>query len=94
MFCVFVIITLFLQMDSTALQYENQKLVQQLEAQKSEMHALGRKFKELRDECSYDKTLISLNKLWNQVLSFVSDMKISLWTFSTPACFSLCLCIL
>ena len=82
-------------MDSTALQYENQKLVQQLEAQKSEMHALGCKFKELRDEqCFYDKTLISLNKLWNQVLSFVSDMKISLWTFSTPACFSLCLCIL
>jgi predicted nuclease with TOPRIM domain len=66
-------------MDSTALQYENQKLVQQLEAQKSEMYALERKFKELRDEqCSYDKTLISLNKLWNQVLSFVSDMKISL----------------
>lgn len=59
-------------MDSTALQYENQKLVQQLEAQKSEMHALECKFKELRDEqCSYDKTLISLNKLWNQVLSFV-----------------------
>ncbi|XP_066378709.1 E3 ubiquitin-protein ligase BRE1-like 2 isoform X3 [Miscanthus floridulus] len=56
-------------MDSTALQYENQKLVQQLEAQKSEMHALERKFKELRDEqCSYDKTLISLNKLWNQLI--------------------------
>jgi E3 ubiquitin-protein ligase BRE1 len=61
-------------MDSAALQYENQKLVQQLEAQKSEMHALEGKFKELRDEqCSYDKTLISLNKMWNQVLSFVSD---------------------
>ncbi|KAG0550731.1 hypothetical protein BDA96_01G363600 [Sorghum bicolor] len=56
-------------MDSTALQYENQKLVQQLEAQKSEMYALERKFKELRDEqCSYDKTLISLNKLWNQLI--------------------------
>jgi len=61
-------------MDSAALQYENQKLFQQLEAQKSEMHALECKFKELRDEqCSYDKTLISLNKMWNQVLSFVAD---------------------
>lgn len=93
-FCVFVI-SLFLQMDSTALQYENQKLVQQLEVQKSEMHALEHKFKELSDDqCSYDKTLISLNKLWNQVPSFASDMKISVWTFSTPACFSLWLCIL
>ncbi|RLM80911.1 E3 ubiquitin-protein ligase BRE1-like 2 [Panicum miliaceum] len=56
-------------MDSAALQYENQKLVQQLEAQKSEMHALEGKFKELRDEqCSYDKTLISLNKMWNQLI--------------------------
>ncbi|KAL6648000.1 hypothetical protein ACP70R_012224 [Stipagrostis hirtigluma subsp. patula] len=56
-------------MDAAALQYENQKLVQQLEAQKSEMHALEGKFKELRDEqCSYDKTLISLNKMWNQLI--------------------------
>ncbi|KAL6593689.1 hypothetical protein ACP70R_048590 [Stipagrostis hirtigluma subsp. patula] len=57
------------KMDAAALQYENQKLVQQLEAQKSEMHALEGKFKELRDEqCSYDKTLISLNKMWNQLI--------------------------
>ncbi|KAG2656404.1 hypothetical protein PVAP13_1KG078600 [Panicum virgatum] len=33
------------------------------------MHALECKFKELRDEqCSYDKTLISLNKMWNQLI--------------------------
>ncbi|KAG8092228.1 hypothetical protein GUJ93_ZPchr0012g19682 [Zizania palustris] len=56
-------------MDATALQYENQKLVQQLEAQKSEMRTLEGKFKELRDEqCSYDNTLISLNKKWNQLI--------------------------
>ncbi|OEL34837.1 E3 ubiquitin-protein ligase BRE1-like 2 [Dichanthelium oligosanthes] len=56
-------------MDSKALEYENQKLVQQLEVQKSEMHALEGKFKELRDEqCSYEKTLISLNKIWNQLI--------------------------
>jgi predicted nuclease with TOPRIM domain len=62
-------------MDSAALQYENQKLLQQLEAQKSEMHALEVKFQELKDEqCSYDKTLISLNKMWNQVLSFATEI--------------------
>uniref|UniRef100_A0A0A9CQW2 E3 ubiquitin protein ligase n=1 Tax=Arundo donax TaxID=35708 RepID=A0A0A9CQW2_ARUDO len=56
-------------MDAATLQYENQKLVQQLEAQKSEMHALEVKFKEMREEqCSYDKTLISLNKMWNQLI--------------------------
>ncbi|XP_051192610.1 E3 ubiquitin-protein ligase BRE1-like 2 isoform X2 [Lolium perenne] len=56
-------------MDATSLQYENQKLVQQLEAQKSEMHILETKFTELRNEqCSYDDTLISLNKMWNQLI--------------------------
>ncbi|XBI68212.1 hypothetical protein VPH35_047446 [Triticum aestivum] len=56
-------------MDATALHYENQKLVQQLEAQKSEMHVLEAKFKELRNEqSSYDNTLISLDKMWNQLV--------------------------
>ncbi|KAL6878521.1 hypothetical protein ACP4OV_012691 [Aristida adscensionis] len=56
-------------MDAATLQNENQRLVQQLETQKSEMNALEGKFKELRDEqCSYDKTLISLNKMWNQLI--------------------------
>ncbi|KAE8784822.1 E3 ubiquitin-protein ligase BRE1-like 2 [Hordeum vulgare] len=58
-----------LKMDATALQHENQKLVQQLEAQKSEMHVLEAKFKELRNEqSSYDNTLISLDKTWNQLV--------------------------
>ncbi|KAM3354324.1 hypothetical protein ACQJBY_025161 [Aegilops geniculata] len=56
-------------MDATALHHENQKLVQQLEAQKSEMHVLEAKFKELRNEqSSYDNTLISLDKMWNQLV--------------------------
>ncbi|KAG8084186.1 hypothetical protein GUJ93_ZPchr0010g8972 [Zizania palustris] len=38
------------QMDATTLQYENQKLVQQLEAHKSEMRTLEGKFKDLRDD--------------------------------------------
>ncbi|KAF0930349.1 hypothetical protein E2562_032190 [Oryza meyeriana var. granulata] len=57
------------QMDATALQYENHKLVQQLEAQKSKMRALEDKFKELRNEqCFYDNSLICLNKMWNQLI--------------------------
>lgn len=56
-------------MDAASLQYENQKLVQQLEAQKAEMHKLESKFNALRDEqCSYDRILISLNKMWNQLI--------------------------
>ncbi|CAM0953283.1 unnamed protein product [Alopecurus aequalis] len=56
-------------MDTASLQHENQKLVQQLEAQKSEMHILEAKFKELKNEqYSYDDSLISLNKIWNQLI--------------------------
>uniref|UniRef100_A0A0D9XLD6 E3 ubiquitin protein ligase n=1 Tax=Leersia perrieri TaxID=77586 RepID=A0A0D9XLD6_9ORYZ len=52
-----------------ALLYENQKLVKQLEEQKSEMRLLEGKLEELRDEqCSYDNSLISLNKMWNQLI--------------------------
>lgn len=55
-------------MDATVLQYQNQKLIQQLEAQKAEMHALDGKFKDLEDkQISYDNTLIAVNKMWNQV---------------------------
>lgn len=80
-------------MDAAALQYENQKLVQQLEVQKSEMHTLEGKFKELRDEqCSYDNALISLNKMWHQVLSSVSYVNSVVWIFSSSTCFSLHLC--
>ncbi|KAM0953075.1 putative transcription factor C2H2 family [Dioscorea sansibarensis] len=57
------------EVDAVALQFENQKLVQQLEAQKTEMHTLEGKFKELNDDqISYDKTLIALNKIWNQLV--------------------------
>jgi hypothetical protein len=77
-------------MDATSLQYENQKLVQQLEAQKSEMHILETKFMELRKEqCSYDDTLISLNKMWNQVLSSESHVNFFLWLSSGLPCFLL-----
>ena len=60
---------MLLQVDAAVLHHQNQRLVQQLEAQKAEMHTLEGKFKELREEQdSYDKTLITVNKMWNQVI--------------------------
>ncbi|KAG1342663.1 putative E3 ubiquitin-protein ligase BRE1-like 2 [Cocos nucifera] len=57
------------QVDAAVLHHQNQRLVQQLEAQKAEMHTLEGKFKELREEQdSYDKTLITVNKMWNQLV--------------------------
>lgn len=58
------------QVDAVALQYQNQKLVQQLEAQKAETLVLENKYKEMRDmQSSYDLAMISINKMWNQVLT-------------------------
>ncbi|KAL5707727.1 RING-type E3 ubiquitin transferase [Ranunculus cassubicifolius] len=54
--------------DAAVLQYQNQKLVQQLDAQKQELHVLEDELKELKEkQCSYDDTLIAVNKLWNQL---------------------------
>ncbi|KAJ8635964.1 hypothetical protein MRB53_010231 [Persea americana] len=54
--------------DAAVLQCQNQKLVQQLDAQRNEMHILEGKFKELKEkQVSYDDTLITVNKLWNQL---------------------------
>ncbi|KAL0925763.1 hypothetical protein M5K25_004133 [Dendrobium thyrsiflorum] len=55
--------------DAAALQYQNQQLVQQLEAQKKAMHELEKKYKELQEKkISYDQTLITINKIWNQLV--------------------------
>ncbi|CAL9762324.1 unnamed protein product [Musa acuminata subsp. burmannicoides] len=57
------------QVDAAVLQYQNQRLVQQLEAQKAEMHTLEGKFKELRErQSSYDKSLMTVNRMWNQLV--------------------------
>ncbi|KAK1429082.1 hypothetical protein QVD17_11282 [Tagetes erecta] len=54
--------------DATVLQYQNQKLVQQLEVQKQELHDLEDKLKELKQgQTSYDDFLITINQLWNQL---------------------------
>ncbi|XVF04583.1 hypothetical protein REPUB_Repub05bG0096400 [Reevesia pubescens] len=55
--------------DAAVLQYQNQKLVQQLEIQKHELHDLETKMKELKDkQTSYDDMLITVNQLWNQLV--------------------------
>lgn len=59
-----------LQVDAAVLQYQNQKLVQQLDVQKHELHNLEARIKELKDkQASYDEILITVNQLWNQVAS-------------------------
>ncbi|KAK9079049.1 hypothetical protein SSX86_000718 [Deinandra increscens subsp. villosa] len=54
--------------DATVLQYQNQKLVQQLDVQRQELHDLEDKIKELKQgQTSYDDSLITINQLWNQL---------------------------
>ncbi|KAK4380726.1 hypothetical protein RND71_002588 [Anisodus tanguticus] len=54
--------------DAAVLQYQNQKLVQQLDAQKHKMQDLKAKMKELRDkQACYDDFLVTLNRIWNQL---------------------------
>lgn len=58
--------------DSAVLQYQNQKLVQQLDSQKHELQSLEAKIKELQEkQTSYDEMLITVNQLWNL---FVDDL--------------------
>ncbi|KAK9273851.1 hypothetical protein L1049_018663 [Liquidambar formosana] len=55
--------------DAAVLQYQNQKLVQQLDVQKHELHDLEAKIKELKDkQIAYDDILITVNQLWNQLV--------------------------
>lgn len=57
-----------LQVDAAVLQYQNQKLVQQLDAQKQELHDLEVKIQELKErQSSYDDMITTVKHLWNQV---------------------------
>ena len=50
------------------LQYQNQKLAQQLEVQRDEIHNLEEKFSQLKTkQAKYDETLVVVNRVWNQV---------------------------
>lgn len=56
--------------DAAVLQYQNQKLVQQLETQKQELHDLESNIKELKQkQTSYDEILMKVNQLWNQLVN-------------------------
>ncbi|KAL6498714.1 hypothetical protein OROGR_028261 [Orobanche gracilis] len=55
--------------DAVVLQYQNQKLVQQLDTQKQELHDLESKIKELKEKQTlYDEVLIKVNQHWNQLV--------------------------
>ena len=72
------------QVDAAALQYQNQRLIQLLEAQKRETHALEKKFTELKDKHdSYDEILISVNSLWNRVFMKLHSFNIEMLYFSS-----------
>ncbi|CAI9106784.1 OLC1v1006003C1 [Oldenlandia corymbosa var. corymbosa] len=54
--------------DAALLQYQNQKLVQQLDLQKQQLLDLEAKIKELKDkQASYGSVLTTVNRLWNQL---------------------------
>lgn len=78
---------ILLQVDAATLQYQNQKLVQQLDLQKHELHDLEAKIKELVDkQASYDGVLITVNQLWNQVknhlFSHIVIWSASMWIYN------------
>ncbi|KMT19795.1 hypothetical protein BVRB_1g008490 [Beta vulgaris subsp. vulgaris] len=55
--------------DAAVLQYQNQKLVQQLDAQKHELHDLEVKIQELKErQSSYDDMLTTVKQIWNQMI--------------------------
>ncbi|PSR86888.1 E3 ubiquitin-protein ligase BRE1-like [Actinidia chinensis var. chinensis] len=62
-------ILLLCQVDAGVLQYQNQKLVQQLDVQRHELLELEGKIKELKGkQASYDNLLIIVNQLWIQLV--------------------------
>ncbi|KAG6784625.1 hypothetical protein POTOM_010323 [Populus tomentosa] len=58
------------KLDTTVLQYQNQKLQQKLEVQKVEHSALGNKFSQLKEKQQpYNSTLNAVNKSWEGLVS-------------------------
>jgi E3 ubiquitin-protein ligase BRE1 len=54
--------------DPSVLQFQNQKLAQQLDVQRSEISFLEGKFSQLKNkQSSYDDTLMIVNRVWHQV---------------------------
>ena len=59
---------LFMQVDTAELQHENHKLAQLLDAQRSEIHDLEAKLKDLKQkQISYNENLASIQDAWEEV---------------------------
>ncbi|CAB4297827.1 unnamed protein product [Prunus armeniaca] len=55
--------------DAAVLQYQNQRLLHQIDKQKHDLQDLEAKIKELKDkQGSYDEMLITVNQIWNQLV--------------------------
>lgn len=65
------------KLDTAVLQFQNQKLVQKLEAQKAECIALESKFSQLREKQQpYDNTLAVVNKSWEELVDDLESCSI------------------
>ncbi|CAL5381347.1 unnamed protein product [Camellia sinensis] len=66
-----------LGLDNAVLEYQNQKLVQKLEAQKVEHIALEKKHSQLKEKQQpYDETLVVVNKAWEQLVDGLESCSI------------------
>ncbi|KAH7519670.1 E3 ubiquitin-protein ligase BRE1-like 1 [Ziziphus jujuba] len=65
------------KLDITVLQYQNQKLIQKLEAQKFEHAALESKLSQLKEKQQpYDSTLTVVNKSWEELVNDLESCSI------------------
>ncbi|MBA0825749.1 hypothetical protein Goarm_010669 [Gossypium armourianum] len=66
-----------MQLDAAVLQFQNQKLVQKLEAQKVECSTLENKFLQLKEKQKpYDSTLKAVNKSWEALITDLESRSI------------------
>ncbi|XP_065859224.1 E3 ubiquitin-protein ligase BRE1-like 1 [Euphorbia lathyris] len=62
------------KLDTTVVQFQNQKVLQKLEAQKVERSALENKFSKLKEKQQpYDSTLKAVNKSWEALLTDLEE---------------------
>lgn len=65
---VLFVVGMTLQVDAAILQYQNQKLAQQLDFQLTEISALENRCNQLKSkQALHDETLMMVNGVWNQV---------------------------
>lgn len=66
----------FSQLDVAVLKYKNQKLVEQVEAQKVEYLVLEDKLNQLKEkQKTYTGTLTVVNESWDRVILLVCNLK-------------------